>query len=163
MLSKTRTILIKYNVEVRFNEVDSYRIVHNSHYYNYFDIGRTYFVNHFLRKDTKDESFGDREDNYYYLVLKSQCRFNNFAKHGDKLKLETSYKFDPKKKGALIELQHCIYNTSLKRKIAEGYTKLGIVQKNYEIMYNMPNDLRCQLMQNIEYYINSPVDFIAIK
>jgi len=157
-----KRIIITNDLTVRFNEVDSYRIVHNTYYYNYFDIDRSHIVNLLFRRGTTYE-YGDEWDQYYYLVLKSECKYKNYAKVGHVLKTQTEFKYDSTQQSAHLKLTHRIKNTTTKSTCVEGTTILGVCNSNYELLYKLPDELYHQLRKNVRYYAENPSTMIRIK
>ncbi len=71
-------------IEVRFSEIDSMMIAHNSKYYVWFEIGRFHYSKEVLGFD-KSTLLTD----YLLPVVKSSCKYTRAIHFGDTLTLKT--------------------------------------------------------------------------
>lgn len=71
-------------IDVRFSEIDSMMIAHNSKYYVWFEIGRFHFSQEVLGLDKRSLL-----TEYRLPVVKSSCKYLSTIKFGDVLKLTT--------------------------------------------------------------------------
>ncbi len=138
-------------IVVRFHEVDAYNVVHNVHYFNFFDVGRFSMVDHFLRRE-RPPVMGS----YFFMVLKSGCKYLTPARMADELVIETRMQYSPDRQNAKIDLSHTIVKKHNNMPIVEGSTILGICNEKLELLYRIPNDIREYLDEQIAYYQENP-------
>ncbi|MCL2330193.1 MAG: thioesterase family protein [Phycisphaerae bacterium] len=139
------------HIDVRFHEVDAYNVVHNVHYFNYFDIGRFHLVNAFLRRE-KPSEIGE----YLFLVLKSDCKFVHPARLADLLAVETEFLYNPAQVGTNIVFQHRVVKIQEKRIAAEGASTLGICDREFHLQYRLPGDIRAYLHEQLRHHLREP-------
>jgi acyl-CoA thioester hydrolase len=139
------------HIDVRFHEVDAYNVVHNVHYFNYFDIGRFHLVDAFLRRENPPEI-----GKYLFLVLKSDCKFLYPARLADLLAVETEFLYNPAQEGSNITLRHTVVKIQEKQIAAEGVSTLGICDRDFHLQYRLPRDIRAYLHEQLRRYLHEP-------
>jgi acyl-CoA thioester hydrolase len=151
---------IKVNNEltVRFHEVDSYNIVHNVHYFNYFDIGRFHLVDKFLRRERPDEI-----SEYIYLVLTADCKYVDHARLDDELTVETMFEYPWEQKNARLKFSHAIFKKKRHVEVARGTTVLGICDREYNLQYRFPDRVKKYLRDQIGCYMNTPDPNVQVR
>lgn len=121
------------SVNVRFSEIDSMQIAHNSAYYIWFEEGRFAFSNEILK-------FSSKSLNTEILlpVIKSCCRYLRFIRFGDKLTVRT---FIYAQKAAKIGFYYEVYN---ERNVlcAIGSTEHALIKSNGKMLLMIPEDVR---------------------
>ncbi|MCG8336012.1 MAG: acyl-CoA thioesterase [Proteobacteria bacterium] len=149
---------MRNKINVRFHEVDAYKIVHNVHYFNYFDIGRFALVDRLFRKeDAKDEC------PYLFLVLRSDCKFVYPAQMADTLVVESTICYQTTQQNARLGITHFIFKKAGSVKIAEGSSVLGICNQKYQLLYRFPVEVREYLHSQICHYTENPIPDLKIK
>ena len=135
------------HISVRFQEVDAYRIVHNVHYFNYFEIGRSALLDTFLRKEKPSEI-----GLHLYVLLKASCKYANFLQLGDEVIAETVFNYNPAQTNAKIEFTHTILKKKGKILAAEGFSTIGICDHSYKLFFKIPLDVKAFLEEQLDFY-----------
>jgi acyl-CoA thioester hydrolase len=113
-------------IKVRFNEVDSLRIVWHGHYVNYFEDGR--------------ESFGEKyglgylniyDQGYSVPIVSINCNYKKSLYYGDSAIIETTFVNTP---AAKIHFNFRIYNAETKELVCEGSSIQVFIDKHTNAM-----------------------------
>ena len=121
-----------YETRVRYNEVDSMGIVHNSIYYIYMELARTDLVRHEGITYKEMEAAG-----VLIPVVESGCRFFTPARYDDLIRVETTVAYV---KNASIRFEYTLKQADGKR-IAKGYTVHAAVSSEFEVV-TIPDEWR---------------------
>ena len=151
-------IRVNNDVTVRFNEVDSYNIVHNVQYFNYFDIGRFSLVDKFFRREQPHEI-----SRYLFLVLTTDCKYVHHAQLDDQLTVETIFEYPWEQNNAYLRMSHEIFKKKHHLKVALGSTVLGICDREYRLQYRIPEQVKTYLLDQIAFFRNNPDPNVHIK
>jgi acyl-CoA thioester hydrolase len=113
MKGKTPLRSVK-EIDVRFSELDPLNVVWHGNYIKYFEDGREDFgYKHNI-------SYSDiRNAGVMAPIVSVNCNYKRFVRYGDKLQIETTYKYSP---AAKIILEYVIRRIPNNEIIAEGST-----------------------------------------
>lgn len=108
-------------IEVRYKETDQMGIVHHSNYLQWFEIGRTKFI------EQLGFTYFEMEENGVLIpVTDAYMSYKKPAKYGQKVYVETTLR---EYKGARITFDYTI-KSSEGEVLVTGYTKHGLVGKD---------------------------------
>lgn len=129
-----KTLKATAKVKIRFNEVDSLRIVWHGHYLKYFEEGR--------------EAFGGAYGlNYLEIyekqglvmpVISSSCQYKSPLRYGDTAMVEVEYIDSEASK---VKFQYKIFRESDNQLVALGETEQVFLNENGELQLNVPDFL----------------------
>jgi acyl-CoA thioester hydrolase len=120
----------RVHIEVPFHDVDSIQIVWHGHYYKYFEIARTAFL----------QSVGFdvpqmRRSGYAWPVIESHCRYIAPLRYGMKVTVEAA----PADVEHRVKFVYKIVDKKTKRRLATGYTVQAAVDaKTGELCFKTP-------------------------
>ena len=140
-------IISRTHTQVRFSDVDSYSVVHNSKYFDYFDLGRFHIVDSFFRRESPHE-----RSEHLYLVLKATIKYIRYARFGDSLTIETHWLYDPSVRNASINLEHFVLRKGDNKAIVEGTSMIGICNEDYQLLYALPKSIKDYNTQQIQFF-----------
>ncbi len=130
-VSSRKILSATARVKVRFNEVDSLRIVWHGHYLKYFEEGR--------------DAFGEKyELNYLDIyekeglvlpVVRTECRYKSSLRYGDVALVETEY---VNCESAKLKFQYRIFRESDRQLVTLGETEQIFLNKDGELQLTIP-------------------------
>lgn len=125
------TILInKTDIKVRFNEVDSMKVVWHGHYLQYFEDGREAFGKQY------GISYMDFfSNNIYVPLVKIEMDFKRSLKWGEHALVETRYVDSA---AAKLVFAYTIYNKDTNEVITTGKSVQAFIDLNRELMLTIP-------------------------
>ena len=122
-----------YKTRVRYVEVDSMEVVHNSKYLVYFEEARTDLV----RKENYPYSKIE-EEGIFLPVTKTEIEYLLPIKYDEEITVEVNFTYI---KNVSIKIDYEIKNS--KNEISSGgYTLHAFIDKNINKFVNIPDDLR---------------------
>jgi acyl-CoA thioester hydrolase len=133
----------RVEVPVRFNEIDSMQIAHNSVYYVWFEVGRFRFASEVLRLRGEDLN-----NDILLPVVKSKCRYFDPVRFGDTL-LVTTYMHV--KKAAKIAFYYILENAGRVRKLhALGCTEHALIDGSGRLILRFPEHIKSMFTRAFE-------------
>lgn len=123
-------LTVSKTVEVRFNEVDSLRIVWHGHYITYFEDGREAFgKQHGLDYLTVEAS------GYTTPIVKSVCEHKLPLRYGESFRIETTFVDTPTAK---LIFRYKIFNSE-ERLVCTGETVQVFLGQDDQMILNTPD------------------------
>ncbi len=125
-----KDIIVTVESRIRFNEVDSMKIVWHGHYITLFEDGR--------------EAFGEKHGLGYYdfyrqgiytPLVQVHCDYKLPLTYGDKAIIETTF-IDSE--AAKLIYEYTIYKSSTKEVVAKGNSVQVFLNENRELMLSTP-------------------------
>jgi len=118
------------DIKVRFNEVDSMKVVWHGHYLKYFEDGREAF----------GEQYGVSYMDFYNIgilvpLVKVEVDFKRFLRCGDYATVETRFVDN---KAAKLTLEYSLFNRTTKEQVATGKSVQVFLDTNNELMLTIP-------------------------
>jgi len=105
---------IEFEEQVRYSETDQMGVAHNKNYFEWFEIGRTYYCH---QKNTPYKNI--EKQGYYLVVVEAFCKYKKPLRYDEKFLIRVSLKeISPKKAVFAYEL----VTKNDKKLIASGYT-----------------------------------------
>ena len=111
-------------IKVRYCETDQMRVVHHANYYNWFEVGRTEFLEDLGYPYAKLEQEGTM-----LPVLETHCCYKNSAKYGDELTIIVKLDY---LKGIRTSFSYQVVRESDNKQIAEGSTVHTFLDKQFK-------------------------------
>jgi len=113
-------------IRVRYVETDKMGIVHHSHYYDWFEVGRTEFIKHC------GMGYGDMEAaNVMMPLIESHCKYMEGAKYEDDITIETKIE---SMNGAKVIFIYSAIRDLDKKILAKGCTVHAFVNEEFKII-----------------------------
>lgn len=125
-----KTLSSKTEINVRFNEVDSLRIVWHGHYVKYMEDGREDFGTKFGMGYLTVYSNG-----YMTPIVKVNLEYKRPLEYGDKAIIETTY---VNTDAAKVRFEFKIYKESTNELVATGETEQVFLDKNRDLQLISP-------------------------
>lgn len=122
-------------IKVRFVEIDSMMLAHNSKYYVWFEEGRFDFAKRVLNFQP-----GELNTSILLPVVKSQCRYFHPVRLGDTLRLTTHMHVQGQ--SAKISFYYAIHKPGTHICHAIGKTEHAMVDVKGKIMLKVPDSVR---------------------
>ena len=82
---------------------------------------------------------------------------------GDELVVETIFNYHPGQKNARIELLHLIFKKMNNVPVVEGSTVLGICNRQYEMLYRIPDEIKGYINEKLELNMSHPAPGLKIR
>lgn len=129
-------------IQVRFAETDAMGVVYHANYLPWFEIGRYDFLDKFCENSKKEIRWGE----YYLPVVNAECKYIEFVKFGETVVISTYLvKTDQAKVCFVSEVR----KKGSKKVVARGYTEHVFLDKDYKMLFALPEFIRKDI-QNIE-------------
>ncbi len=124
------TLTATTEVPIRFNEVDSLKVVWHGHYYQYFEDAREAFGKQF-----GIDYLTVFEKGAVIPIIESSCKHKRPLKYGDSAKIEITYHDHP---AAKIHFTYKVYRKSDGKLSATGSTTQVFLNLDGELLLNNP-------------------------
>ena len=113
-------------ITVRYVETDKMGIVHHSHYYAWFEVGRTDFIKYC------GMGYGDMEAAKVMMpLIESHCKYIEGAKYEDEITIKTSIE---SMNGAKVIFNYSAIRDFDKKILAKGCTVHAFVNEQFKII-----------------------------
>ncbi|MGM0607488.1 MAG: acyl-CoA thioesterase [Candidatus Muiribacteriota bacterium] len=127
-------IKIKKQIQVRYSEVDKMGRAYNSHYFTWFEIGRTEF---FRKKNIVYKDIENKKG-FFLPVREAYCKFKKPCFYDDILNIETQFEILDSKR---IKFNYLIKKESDNNICAKGFTVHVFIDKESK-MYSIPSFIK---------------------
>lgn len=131
-------------IPIRFNEVDSLKIVWHGHYIQYFEEGREAF----------GKKYGLSYLNFFEWevatpIVKVECDYKKMLKYGDTALVETTYFDSP---AAKLVFKYIVKNAATNEIVATGKTVQVLLDTNYEMLLTIPAFLKEWKSKHLQHH-----------
>ncbi len=129
-MQEDKTLINKTEIQVRFSEVDSMKVVWHGHYLKYFEDGREAFG---LQYGVGYMDFYDHD--IYVPLVKIEVNFKRSLHSGEKAIVETRY---IRSKAAKLEFAYVIKSCRTQEVVATGHSVQVFLDINRDLLLNAP-------------------------
>lgn len=123
----------RYNITVRFNEVDMLGVVNNAVYLSYFETARLDYLKH-LNVAPPEGLF---RGGTLYFVVKNEINYKGFSRFDDELIVGTKVSYI---KNSSFGFSNIIYNKNLNQIVVEGNGVIAQVDKQQKRPVPLPEN-----------------------
>jgi len=126
----SKELINRIEIRVRFNEVDSMKVVWHGHYLKYFEDGREAFGEQY-----KNGYLDFYENDILVPLVGIEVNFKKFLKCGENAIVETKF---INTKAAKLLYEYTIYNSKTKEVVATGKSTQVFLNMKSELMLCIP-------------------------
>lgn len=138
----------RISTSVRYVECDAMGVVHHSHYFAWFEMGR-----HALVKQIGINPDNHSNDGALLLpVIECSCRFKASARFGDTVEIETTMS-KPSSPKAKFDFTYRVVRQQGRQLLAEGATSHALMKADRQILIHLPP----LMLEQLERYLGEPL------
>ena len=138
----------RISILVRYVECDAMGVVHHSHYFPWFEMGRHALVKQIGINPDKHSNVGT----LLLPVIECSCRFKASARFGDTVEIETTMN-KPSSPKARFDFTYRVVRQQGRQLLVEGATSHALMKRDGQILMHLPP----LMLEQLERYLGEPL------